>query len=538
MPQPPYAARVTNFLRDANNGITAPSAIGTDAELNALINVINQVVLRLRGITTSSGTLVNFAQATSQALAGTQDITATAAQTAFVTTIAYVAAFNSSNVFVFVNNIKLATSAVTVANSGGFLQVTIAAQSVGTIVTIAAFESGAGLLSRLQTISATDGASLIAINDAGGFFTAVQVEAALQEEATARVALATGVGNTADLIRRTGTVPFTAAQSMGGFKLTNVADGVAAQDAVTVNQFNAYTAVWNALQTYYMRLDGTTPMAAALPMGTNKITGLGAGTVSTDAVNKGQIDLKLSLDGSLPMTGPLAMGANKVTGLAAGTADTDAVNVLQARSLTASFATLVAYQAAGTFAFIVPAGITKISAEGFGGGGGGMASAPAGQLGGGGGAYVKAVLTVTAGESLTVRVGAGGTGGGAPTSGGNSTVERGATVLVSAGGGANGNTAGGVGAGGTYTFDASVSGFGLSGMAGEASYSDNDGTGHIGDGHGGHCPRGGFGGKGYTTGSGGGGSTYANGTAPGGGGGRGDGVGAGSGAAGAVLISY
>lgn len=532
MPQPPYAARVTNFLRDANNGITAPSAIGTDAELNALINVVNQVVLRLRGITTSSGTLVNFAQATSQALAGTQNITATAAQTAFVTTIAYVAAFNSSNVFVFVNNIKLATSAVTVANSGGFLQVTLAAQSAGTIVTIAAFESGAGLLSRLQTISATDGASLIAINDAGGFFTAVQVEAALQEEATARVALATGVGNTADLIRRTGTVPFTAAQSMGGFKLTNVADGVAAQDAVTVNQFNAYTAVWNALQTYYMRLDGTTPMAAALPMGTNKITGLGAGTVSTDAVNKGQIDLKLNLDGSLPMTGPLAMGANKVTGLAAGTADTDAVNVLQARTLTASFSTRAQYAAAGTTPFIVPAGVSKVKVRLWGGGGGGGVPGNAATLfGGGGGAYAEATLTVTAGESLTVIVGA----GGAPAAvGGDSIVQRGATVLMRANGGTQGST---TGVGGTYTFDASVIGFGIGGGDGGVSLTNSGDSDVQGQAAGGASPCGGPGGRIGRIGGGGGGTGGSVGQAPGGGGSSQIGLGWG-GAAGRAELEY
>ncbi len=534
--QPPFAARVTNFLRDANNGLESPSPLGTDAELNALINVVNQAVLRLRSVTNADGTLVNFASATAQALAGTEDITATAAQTTFLTSITWTAAFTAENVFVFVSNVKLSTSAVAVADNGGFLEVTIAAQTLGTVVTIAAFESGAGLLSRLQTISATEGASLIAINDAGGFYSAVTVEAALQEAATDLDTLTTNVGNTADLIRRTGTVPFTANQSMGGHKLTNVADGVSAQDAVTVAQFSAYTAVWNALQAYFMRLDGTTPMAAALPMGSNKITGLAAGTVSTDAVNKGQIDLKLSLDGTLAMTGDLAMGAHKITGLAAGSADTDAVNVVQARSLTASFATLVAYQAAGTFTWNVPAGITKVAVQCFGAGGAGDASLL--NAGGGGGGYAEAVLTVTAGEALTIRVGAGGAGGVSPTDGGDSSVDRGATVLIKGGGGQDGDMAGGAGAGGTYTFDGSVTGFGITGQAGERQYNDNDGAGHYGDGHGGSCPRGGFGGKGYTTGSGGGGSIYANGTAPGGGGGAGNSVGSGAGAAGAVLIRY
>jgi hypothetical protein len=534
--QPPFAARSTNFQRDANNGLTAPSAAGVDSELNAIINVVNQAILRLRGITEADGTLVNFASATAQALAGTQDFTATAAQTAFLTSITWTAAFTSSNVFVFVNNIKLSTAAVTVANSGGFLQVTVTAQAAGAVVTIAAFESGAGLLSRLQTISATDGASLIAINDAGGFFAAVQVEAALQEEATARVALTAAIGNTADLIRRTGTVPFTAAQSMGGFKLTNLANGTAATDAVTVGQMNAYTAVWNALQSYFLRLDGTVPMGGALQMGANKITGLANGTVATDAVNKSQLDLSLKADGTVTSAANQNMGGFKITGLAAGVAATDAVNLSQAQSLVAGFATLVAYQAAGTFAFVVPAGISKLKTEAWGAGGGGKAAVGYPAAGGGGGGYTTAILAVTAGETLTITVGAGGTGGAVPTAGTVSKITRVATDLTTANGGAAGTVA--TPAGGTFAFDGTVTGFGINGQAGEAGFNDNDGVGHFGAGYGGDAARGGWGGKGYSTGSGGGGSTYANGVAPGGGGGAGDGVGAGSGAAGAVLISY
>lgn len=530
---PPFGARSTNFQRDANNGLDSPSPAGVDGELNSILNSLNQTILRLRSITAADGTLINFASATAQALAGLEDFTATAAQTAFVTSIAWTAAFTSENVWVYIAGAKLATSAVTVADNGGFLEVTIAAQSVGTIVTVAAFESGAGLLSRLQTISAAEGASLIAINDAGGFFTAVTVEDALQEGATDLATLVTAIGNTADLIRRTGTVPFTANQSMGGFKITNLADGTASTDAVTVGQLSAYTAVWNALQSYFLRLDGTVPMGGALAMGANKITGLAAGTVSTDAVNKSQLDLSLKADGTVTATAALNMGGFKITALAAGVAATDAVNLAQAQSLVAGFATLVAYQAAGTFAFVVPAGISKVKTEVWGAGGGGKTAIASG---GGAGAYTTAILAVTAGETLTVTVGAGGTGGVAPTAGGASKITRVATDLLTSNGGAAGVA--GSAAGGTYTFDGTVAGFGINGAAADSAYRDNDGTGHYGGGRGGDSPRGGSGGVGYSTGSGGGGSTYGNGTAPGGGGGAGDGAGAGSGAAGTVLISY
>lgn len=488
---PPFGARSTNFQRDANNGLESPSPAGVDGELNSILNSLNQTILRLRAITAADGTLINFATATAQALAGFDDITATAAQTAFVTNITWTAAFTSENVWVYIAGVKLATSAVTVADSGGFLQVTIAAQSVGTIVSVAAFESGAGLLSRLQTISATQGAALIAINDAGGFFTAVEVEGALQEQATDHAALVTAIGNTADLIRRDGSVDFTADQSMGGFKLTDLADGTLATDAVTVGQLNAYTAVWNALQSYFLRLDGTIPMAGDLAMGANNITGLAAGVNPTDAVNKSQLDLMVPLAGGT-MTGALDMGGFRITTLADPVAETDAINLRTARTLAAAFATRAQYTAAATSAWIVPSGVTRARVRVWGGGGGGS-SAPTSNTGygGGGGAYAEATITTIPGESLTVIVGA---GGAAQATGGNSQILRGATALVTANGGIRGDS---TGIGGSYAFDASINGLGINGGAGETFYINTAATDpvqHVG-GNGGASPMGGSGGR-------------------------------------------
>ena len=48
------------------------------------------------------------------------------------------------------------------------------------------------------------------------------------------------LANGADFIQRGGSVAFTATQSMGGFKLTSVADAVAAQDAVNLQTLQAY----------------------------------------------------------------------------------------------------------------------------------------------------------------------------------------------------------------------------------------------------------------------------------------------------------
>ena len=100
-----------------------------------------------------------------------------------------------------------------------------------------------------------------------------------------------------------------------------------------------------------------------------------------------------------------------------------------------------AYTTAGTSSFIVPVGVTSISAVAVGGGGGGnrgMFDTYPG-AGGGGGGLSYGTFTVTPGETLTIVVGSGGDGGVFASSngkvGGNSQVKRGSTVLLQGGGG-------------------------------------------------------------------------------------------------------
>jgi len=71
------------------------------------------------------------------------------------------------------------------------------------------------------------------------------------------------------------------------------------------------------------------------------------------------------------------------------------------------------YATAGTYTFTVPACVTSIDVEcwGAGGGGGGNNSQDNGAPGGGGGAYSKKTIAVTAGQTYTVFVGTGGSGG-------------------------------------------------------------------------------------------------------------------------------
>lgn len=166
----------------------------------------------------------------------------------------------------------------------------------------------------------------------------------------------------------------------------------------------------------------------------------------------------------------------------------------------------------GTYYFPVPPGLTEISAVcigGGGGGGGGETGRNEGVTGGAGGGLAYGTFPVTPGEVLTVVVGAGGTGGASSSdgnAGGASTISRGATVLLSGGGGQGGlerDVA-------TRTGGASTGTERDGGGAGGNSGGNSTDTGSGGGGAGGYT---GNGGNGGTTGAG------SNGAGGGGGGG-------------------
>lgn len=537
MARPIVIARLANYARDAANGIIGATlnTATVDAELNQLTIGYGQMRSVLTGITTVSGQLTGVAASTAQSLVGAQRFVATSAQTVFVTTIVYDASFTNLNVDVFSSGVRLDPNSVTPADAAGFLQVTIPSQVLSTVVIVEAFAAGAGVLTKLATFdTAGSGTDLVGIYDPGGLIIATTLTSGLQEIVGNLNTLTAGVGNTADLIKRTGTVAWTANQSLGGFRLTNLADGTGTQDAVTVNQFNQYGATLNALQTYFLRLDGTTVMAAALPMGNNKITGLANGTVATDAATFGQLSSSfLPLAGGTFTGNLVSNGTATVTGLPSAVNPSDAVPLSQAQSLVAPFSSLSNYTVAGANTFVVPSGTTKISVEIWGAGGGGntISGVP---NGGGGGAYGTAVITVTPGETLTLGIGAGGAAGNPGTLGGTTSIARGATILLQSTGGAGAVAGYGTGViGGVTTSPAGIAFWGINGQTGDVGI----GGSNIVGGRGGDAPRGGPGGAQVsTTGAAQGGNA---GVAPGGGGGGGiAGATGGAGAAGQITIRY
>ena len=179
--------------------------------------------------------------------------------------------------------------------------------------------------------------------------------------------------------------------------------------------------------------------------------------------------------------------------------------------------------------FVVPVGVTKISAVligGGGAGGGGSAggSGSGGQGGGGGGLRYINDLSVTPGETLTVVVGTGGVGAsGAGGNGGSSQIKRSATILVEATGGTGGanNSSGLIGTGGSGTTVSGNIGGSSGGNGGTASLTLGAG----GGGSAGYSGNGGAGGNNLQSGSAGLGGAASGGGAPSASGSGGGGVG-------------
>ena len=161
------------------------------------------------------------------------------------------------------------------------------------------------------------------------------------------------------------------------------------------------------------------------------------------------------------------------------------------------------YATAGNHTFIVPAGVTQITVEAWGGGGrGGTRTTNGRGGGGGGGAYVKSTITVTPSSTINLHVGAGST---TATAGGDSWVVNDATVLAEGGrSGQNNNNDGATGGSAASSI-------------GDTRYSGGNGA-NSGSNYGG-----GGGSSAGTAANGNNGSTSTGGTAPAGGGNGGNG---------------
>jgi hypothetical protein len=177
----------------------------------------------------------------------------------------------------------------------------------------------------------------------------------------------------------------------------------------------------------------------------------------------------------------------------------------------------------GSTSWVVPANVTSIAAVVVGGGGGGYGNSSGGTGGGGADLRYGNNISVTPGETLTVVVGAGGTAvTSAPTAGGYTQILRGATVLLSAAGGAAG-VASVSGTSGAVNGTSSVRGGNIGGYSGGNGNSAISNGNSGGGGAGGYTIAGGISGRSAATGAGGNGNDSDNALGGNGGGGGGGG---------------
>ncbi len=264
--------------RAFSNGETFDYA-SIDAQNADLVEGHNQCKARLDAISTSAGSL-------KYALVSLAATTATALQTAFTVT-AYDNTAGASFVLAWSGSSLIAQASITQTST---TIVTLPAQALNTVVTIGIFAAGNGT-SQLASTSVGQGAALIGINDAGSYLTATTVEGGLQEIA-ANLASASYLGGvltiTGYLLKSGGTM--TGAIAMGASKITGLAAGTAAtNDAARMNDLTlaALTTTLGApnalLTNSFLALTGGT-MAGNIAMGSNKLTGLAAGTATGHSV--------------------------------------------------------------------------------------------------------------------------------------------------------------------------------------------------------------------------------------------------------------
>jgi len=133
---------------------------------------------------------------------------------------------------------------------------------------------------------------------------------------------------------------------------------------------------------------------------------------------------KLDVNGNINLSGNLKV--NNVAGTSGQALMTNGSGLTHWGNVGTEYKNFATFTNTGAGTWTVPAGVTKILCEAWGGGGGGSADA-----GGGGGGYVTGVFTVTPGSVINFNIGAGGNGGAAntSTSGTRTTISSGTLTL-------------------------------------------------------------------------------------------------------------
>lgn len=409
--------------------------------------------------------------------------------------------------------------------------------AAGQLVQVAIYSDGSGALTQLGNASVSTGAVQVALNDAAGIIAATNVEDAIAEIENQILTLLSDLGPINDLYKRNGSLPLTGDMDAGGFNLTNIAPASAAGHAVEYSQFAAFVGIWNNLQQFFLKLDGSSFMGGNLNMGGKKIVSQADGTDPTDGINLQQLGTRLNLDGTSPMTGDLNMNSHKILAVTAAVADTDAPNWGQTKALVGVDRTPYVFATPGPVSHAIPSGIKTVKVRMWGGGGGGQQTNGLGNNlygGGAAGAYLESSLTIDpAGETLTLTIGAGGL---ADLAGGDTTITQAATVVLRAGGGFGGSNLVAPAIGGVPVSPGALPFVGLNGGNGSPGY--HTPAVQVAGGQGGSAPMGGAGGWGHLADGSGNLQPGSAGQQPGGGGGGGPLGFNGVGGAGMIVLEY
>jgi hypothetical protein len=325
------AGSVTNGVYTTDTGTVTSTMIANGAIVNADINASAAI-----DKTKVSGTAVTVADTgtvTSTMIANDTIVNAdinTSAQIAYSKINATNSIVNADvNASAAIDKTKISGTAITAGDTGTVTSTMIAD---GTIVNGDINASAAIDWTKLG-ISSTVSSTEIGYVDG--------VTSAIQTQLDAKLATATAASTYAPLaspaLTGVPTAPTAAANTnttqiaTTAYVQTEIADLIAAAPGAldTLDELAAAlgddaafsTTVTNSIATKLPLAGGT--MSGAIAMGTNKITGLGTPTTSTDASTKAYVDTMLPLAGGT-MSGAIAMGTNKITGLGTPTASTDA----------------------------------------------------------------------------------------------------------------------------------------------------------------------------------------------------------------------
>jgi hypothetical protein len=298
MARPPYLLRHTSY-RQAESAGQPISTSQLDAEFNDGYEVTNQLNRLMRGITDATGKLINISAQLAQSLVGSTRFTPIIATTVFLTTVEWDASFSSGNVQVIVSGVILDTTTYSVADNGGFLEVTVSVPISSGWVYVSAYSQGAGIATMLASTDPGNGASQVGINDVDALYVSTNVEGALAEIAMAFNTLLASLGTINKIWTNDGVTvaggPAANHFQMGNKRVIDMADAINAQDAVTMQQLQSVTQNLSTLLAQFIRADGSVPWTGNQSLAGFKITDAALPTLPTDLASKAYVDAVPSL---------------------------------------------------------------------------------------------------------------------------------------------------------------------------------------------------------------------------------------------------